>query len=97
MRISCEAPEDKLMKMQAIPVSQATSRQGILSLALGSVTARLGSWRQRRRHSADLALLMGMEPHILEDIGVHLAETRGANAVLKWHPAVLATTLTEHR
>lgn len=84
------------MKTQAIPVSQATSSQGFLSLALSSVTARLGGWQERRRHSADLALLMSMEPHMLEDIGVHLAEKRGANAVLKWHPAVLATTLTGH-
>ena len=38
---------------------------------------------------------MSIEPHMLEDIGFG-SEKRGANAVLKWHPAVLATTLAKH-
>lgn len=66
---------------------------GFLSHPLHSLAVTLVSWRERRRERAGAALLMRLEPHMLKDIGVTLAEQRGARAMLKWHPVVLATAM----
>ena len=71
---------------------------GVLSHPLQSLWAALAAWREHRRQHAGAALLMRLEPHMLKDIGVPIAEQRGGvRAMLKWHPAVLATTWDRHR
>lgn len=66
----------------------------LLSHPLHGLTMTLAAWRKRRRDRAGAALLMRLEPQMLKDIGVILAEQRGGvGAMLKWHPAVLASTL----
>ena len=63
-----------------------------------SLAVTLATWQERRRQRAGAALLMRFEPHMLTDIGIAPADQRGgARAMLKWHPAVLATTLEPHR
>ena len=53
----------------------------------------LASWKERRRRKADLALLMSMDPHVLNDIGVKIVHQPFTGAPMaQTHPAVLATT-----
>lgn len=78
------------MGLQTVPVSPLA---GFLSHPWQSFSITLTSWKARRRSRADARLLMKLEPHMLKDIGVTLAEQRGGAAMLKWHPAVLATTM----
>lgn len=85
------------MAMHSIPVAQAASRPGYVSSTLTTLAMRLNAWRQQQRQRADMALLMSMEPHMLKDVGIELTEQRGASAVLRWHPAVLATTMQPPR
>lgn len=79
--------------MHAIPVTPSSPRADFLSHPLKALSVAFGAWQQQRRRRADLALLMSMEPHMLQDIGVSMAERNGASSMLQWHPAVLATTL----
>ena len=81
------------MATTAVP-QPGTSAARFLSHPLHSLTVTLSTWRERRRQRVGAALLMRLEPHMLKDIGVILAEHHGgARAMLKWHPAVLATTM----
>ena len=85
---------DEIMRGEATPVRVA----GFLSHPLDGFSATFAAWRERRRQRAGAALLMRLEPHMLKDIGVPMAEQRGGvRAMLKWHPAVLATTWDRHR
>jgi uncharacterized protein YjiS (DUF1127 family) len=81
------------MSMHAIPVTQSSPRADFLSHPFKALSVTLSAWQQRRRRRADLALLMSMEPHMLKDIGVTLADEENRSGMLQWHPAVLATTL----
>jgi len=82
------------MATSSVPVPQPAIRAaGFLAHPLQSFSVTLTAWMERRRERADAALLMKLEPHMLRDIGVTLAEHRGARGMLKWHPAVLATTM----
>lgn len=82
------------MATRIVPVPQAAvSAPGFLLHPLHSLSVRFSAWRERRRQRAGAALLMRLEPNMLKDIGVILAEQRGgASAMLKWHPAVLVAT-----
>lgn len=82
------------MGLQTIPVAAlATRSPGFLSHPWESLSRTLAAWKRERRRRADARLLMKLEPYMLRDIGVTLAEHHGASAMLKWHPAVLATTM----
>jgi hypothetical protein len=87
------------METSIVPVPQALARaMGVVSHPLHSLSVAFAAWGERRRQRAGAALLMRLEPHMLKDIGVILAEQRGgARAMLKWHPAVLATTWESRR
>lgn len=77
--------------VRAQPAAPALS---FLSHRLHSLSEMVTAWQERRRQRAGVALLMRLEPYMLKDIGVILAEQRGgARAMLKWHPAILAATL----
>lgn len=85
------------MAMTVIP-QPASRALDVLSHPLHSLSVMLAGWRESRRERAGAALLMRLEPHMLKDIGVILAEHRGgARAMLKWHPAVLGTTMDPPR
>ena len=82
------------MAAQTFSVSSASVRpSSFLSHPLQSFSITLAAWNERRRNRAGARLLMSLEPHMLKDIGVILAEPRGTGAMLRWHPAVLATTM----
>lgn len=81
--------------MHVIPVTHSSPRADFLFHPFKALSVTLSAWQQRRRRRADLALLMSMEPHMLRDIGVALAEPHGPSGMLQWHPAVLATTLQD--
>lgn len=78
--------------MHSIPLAQTVSFAGVLAHPLKTLSTAYGTWKASRRRRADLALLMSMDSHMLNDIGVILSESKGPSAVLKWHPAVLAST-----
>jgi uncharacterized protein YjiS (DUF1127 family) len=86
-------PKEEQMTMHAIPVTQPSPRADFLSHPLRALSVAFGTWQQQRRRRADLALLMSMEPHMLQDIGISLADRNAASSMLQWHPAVLASTL----
>ena len=81
------------MTMHVIPVSPSSPRADVLSHPFRALSVVFSAWQQSQRRRADRALLMSMEPHMLQDIGVALAEQSGSSGMLQWHPAMLATTL----
>lgn len=81
------------MAMSSVPVQwPAISAAEFLAHPLHSATVTLAAWKEHRRQRAHAALLMRLEPHMLKDIGVTLVEHHGPSGMLKWHPALLATT-----
>ena len=86
------------MATSTVPVPQpAAHAADFLLHPLHSLSVTLAAWRERHRQRAGAALLMRLEPHMLKDIGVILAEQHGGpGAMLKWHPAILATTMQPH-
>lgn len=82
------------MATEILPVLTSPARApGLLVHPLQSFSLALAAWKARRRRSADARLLMRLEPYMLRDIGVLIAEPRGASAMLRWHPALLATSM----
>lgn len=80
------------MATDTLHVSQ--SHPGILSRTAKALSAGFAAWAALRRHRADLALLQRLEPNMLDDLGVSLADNaRGEAKVMKIHPAVLASTM----
>lgn len=86
------------MSIHTLPVSRPLSQPGFLSRPIQAIWSTLATWGARHRQRADMALLKSMEPHMLDDIGISLAEfPHQGGSVLTFHPAVLATTVRTAR
>ncbi|WP_421696459.1 DUF1127 domain-containing protein [Aestuariivirga sp.] len=86
------------MTLETFGSTRPLARPGNTFRPLQAFAALFTAWQERRRAKADLALLMSMDPHVLQDIGVTLVHTPYDNgSIISHHPAVIATTMAPRR
>lgn len=82
------------MTLEILADTRTLSRPNILLRPLQAISALAAGWKESRRRKADMALLMSMDPHVLQDIGVSIIHTPyDGGSIVSLNPAVIATTM----
>lgn len=81
------------MSIHILPFVHTEPRHGLLANPLQALANWHLAWKEHRRRRADMALLMSMDQHLLEDIGFKPGQPRSSAGLMQLHPAVLATCL----
>lgn len=81
------------MTMDILHSAPDLARPGTGFHPIQALAGAYAAWKVRRRKRADLALLMAMDPQMLNDIGVKIVHEPHEGGLFQYHPVVLTTTL----